>query len=158
MEFAGDGVGSLDTPSLPITLGTWHQVVVRRQGSTFDLFIDDTLDATMTSSGTITASPNPLLIGKRNPQDGRNFPLNGNLDEIAIWTQPLTDSQIAALYNNGLGSALGGSLPAASAITVAAGLTLDLNGYAKVQVASLSDYSPGNGGSIISSMSGPHPF
>ena len=150
MEFYGDGVGSLDTPSLPITMGTWHQVVVRREGSSFDLFIDDTLDATMTSSGTVTASPNPLLIGKRNPQDGRNFPLHGTLDEIAIWNRPLTDSQIAALYNNGLGST-GSILSAASPIVVASGSTLDLNAVGNVVVASLSDYSPGNGGSIINS-------
>jgi autotransporter-associated beta strand protein len=95
---------------------------------------------------------NPLLIGKRNPQDGRGFPVNGKLDEVAIWTRPLTDSEIASLYNSVGSSAAPGSnvLPATTALSIAAGSTLDLNGSTQ-QVASLSDYASGTSGSIINS-------
>jgi len=107
----------------------------------------------MTGSGTITASPNPLLLGKRNPQDGRNFPVDGRLDEVAIWSRALSDSEIATLYNDGVASAVANILPSATSVQIAAAGTLALGGETQ-QVASLSDYAPGSGGNILNSNTG----
>jgi hypothetical protein len=46
----------------------------------------------------------PLYIGRRNPDDKRDFGMNGRLDEVAIWNRALSDSEIAHLYNGGLGN------------------------------------------------------
>ncbi len=73
------------------------------------------------------------------------------MDDLLIANTALSSAQIAALYNSGVGN--GGSsniLPATTALKVASGGTLDLNG-AWQQVASLSDAAPGSGGSIINS-------
>ena len=49
-----------------------------------------------------------------------------------------------------------GSLPAVSPVTIASGASLDLAG-ASQQIASLSDYSLGSGGSVINSNAGARP-
>jgi Concanavalin A-like lectin/glucanases superfamily len=46
-------------------------------------------------TGSINPSTNPLLIGKRNAQDGREFAVDGRLDKIAIWDRELTASEIS---------------------------------------------------------------
>ena len=50
----------------------------------------------------------PLLIGE-NPQTG-NRTWNGPIDDVAIWNRPLTDAEIASLWNNGTGNSLGALL------------------------------------------------
>jgi len=81
----------------------WQQFVERRSGGTFDLFYDDSLVATGTSSSALPTSSNPLLIGARNSGDGRNFTVDGLVDEVAIWDRALSDSDIASLWNGGIG-------------------------------------------------------
>jgi hypothetical protein len=50
----------------------------------------------------------PLYIGD-NPQTG-NRTWNGLIDDVAIWNRPLTDAEIASLWNNGTGNSLGSLL------------------------------------------------
>ncbi len=90
--------------SYPLTSGMWHHVVARRSGSLLELYNDVSLAATGSRSGALTATSNPLLIGKRNDGDGRDFSLNGRLDEIAIWNRALSNSELIALYNGGAGA------------------------------------------------------
>jgi hypothetical protein len=96
----------LDTPPLSIPTGVWHNVTVRHSGGTFDLFFDGTKAATRTDFPPIQATSMPLLIGKRNDLDGRGFPVDGRIDETAIWTRALSDGELAALYNGGRGMVL----------------------------------------------------
>jgi hypothetical protein len=46
----------------------------------------------------------PLLVGKRNQFDGRNFAVDGRIDEVAIWSRALSDAEIAFLFNEGSGN------------------------------------------------------
>ena len=71
-SFAPGGI--LNSPTLNITTGVWHDIVIRRSGSSFIMDYDDRVVATATNSGTIAASTNPLLIGRRDPGDGAIFP------------------------------------------------------------------------------------
>jgi hypothetical protein len=81
---------------------TWQQFVVERSGSDVNVFWDGSLVATA-SFGAWPASTNPLLIGARNSEDGRNFTVNGSIDDVAIWDHTLSASEIAALWNGGAG-------------------------------------------------------
>jgi hypothetical protein len=96
----------LSTSSLSIATDTWHQVIVERDGSNFSIYLDDKLDASTTSSTAMATTNNDLLVGKRNQYDGRNFAVNGAMDEVAIWTRALSTGEIATLYDGGVGSTI----------------------------------------------------
>jgi concanavalin A-like lectin/glucanase superfamily protein len=70
------------------------------------MFFDGNLVSSGNASGALPTSTNPLLIGKRNPQDGRDFSVNGSLDETAIWDRALSDAEIAQIWNGGNGTPL----------------------------------------------------
>lgn len=79
----------------------WHQYVARRSGDSVDLFIDGTNVVTGSFFRDLIDSPNPLLIGKRNSDDGRGFPVDGLLDDAAIWSRALSDDEIRSLHDAG---------------------------------------------------------
>ncbi len=93
----------VDSGAMTFPAGGWQQFVVRRSGSAFDVFHDDTLVAAGMSAGSLPTSANPLLIGARNAGDGRNFTVNGLIDEVAIWNRALSDTDIALIWNGGTG-------------------------------------------------------
>src|SRR5262249_572274 len=70
----------LNTGPVTIAAGVWQEFVVERSGDTFNLYWDGNLVASSTSSDPLTASPNPLLFGARNSEDGRNYTLDGSID------------------------------------------------------------------------------
>jgi len=75
--------------------------------------------ATLPSAYAIADTGRPLLIGRRNSGDWLTpdfFPVDGRLDEIAIWGRALTDEECSSLYNNGNGRPLN-SAPIANAGT-----------------------------------------
>jgi hypothetical protein len=108
-QFTSDLTGPINSPDI-LTTGTWHDVLVRRSGDEFDLWVDDALVAKTTASGAIGTTTNPLLVGRRNAGDGRDFSVDGHLDETAIWNRALTDAEIGALWNKGKGLAINGTL------------------------------------------------
>ena len=95
----------------------------------------------------------------RNPNNWQVLGSNDN----STWTTVDTETNAGATptstttYANGWSLAISTSsanlLPAATTLTVANNSTLDLNGVNQ-QVASLSDFSSGNGGSILNSATG----
>lgn len=96
------GVTTL-TASAALTTGVWHTVVVRRSGTAFTMYYDGSLVASNSSASAISASANPILIGKRNSGDGRDFSLNGTLDEVAVWNRALSAAEIGEVWNGGSG-------------------------------------------------------
>jgi tetratricopeptide (TPR) repeat protein len=95
--------GQHNSSPQPISLNEWHHLLVRRGGYQIQIWRDGQriADARI---GTIASSVTPLYIGRRNPDDKRDFGVNGRLDEVAIWNRALSDSEIAHLYNGGLGN------------------------------------------------------
>jgi len=96
--------GSATSATLNITSGVWYQVVVSRSSSWLDIYFDGelVLQANVTSL-TVPDTDLPLLIGKRNSVDGRDFATDGLVDETAIWSRPLSETEVTTLYNNGQG-------------------------------------------------------
>ena len=108
--FAASGGAVYISGTANVSTNVWHHLVVRRSGATFTLFFDDTVIATGSTGAAVTTTSNGLLIGKRNPQDGRDFSVNGRLDEVAIWNRALADGEITTLYNGGQGMPLSSPL------------------------------------------------
>jgi hypothetical protein len=88
----------LTSAALSISNGDWHQIVVRRIGTRFDLMFDAVTVATGFSGGPVPDTGMPLLIGKRNDNDGRNFAVDGRIDAVAIWKIGLCDQAVAASH------------------------------------------------------------
>jgi trimeric autotransporter adhesin len=108
--YAADGGIYLQSDPLSIPNGVWQEFVVERSGSAFSLYWDGNLAATWTYSGPISTCPNPLLVGARDAADGRDFTVNGLIDNVAIWNRALSTSEIASSWNNGLGDANNGAV------------------------------------------------
>jgi hypothetical protein len=64
------------------------------------------------------ASTNPLLIGARNAEDGRNYTVDGLIDEVGIWDRTLSASEVSDLWNGGAGEAI---VPEPSSMAMIAG-------------------------------------
>lgn len=77
----------------------WNQIVVTRQGATVSIYINGVLAGTSNYGTTVIAtSANPLLVGKRNSGDLRDFSVDGSLDQIAIWNRALSPAEVTALF------------------------------------------------------------
>lgn len=88
----------------PAYIGDWHYVVV-----TFDnnsklhkLYVDAVLRATNTFNSTIGYDNNKMYIGAALENNGLNFPMDGELDDIKIYDAALSAQQIASEYSAGI--------------------------------------------------------
>jgi trimeric autotransporter adhesin len=75
---------------------------VRRAGANWALSYDGQAVAQEANNQQIEPSPNSLLVGR--PQDGRDFSVNGRIDDAAIWNGSLSDEQVTLLWNGGTGT------------------------------------------------------
>jgi hypothetical protein len=94
----------LTSASLSISSSMWHHILVRREDTTFQIFYDGSEVVQGSSTEAISDTGMPLLVGKRNQFDGRNFAVDGRIDEVAIWSRALSDAEIAFLFNDGSGN------------------------------------------------------
>jgi hypothetical protein len=78
---------------LSITPG-FHHFLVRKSGSTLQVFFDGVAVVSSSSFGSISNTSASLKLGSRG---GSSFPLNGSIDEVAIWNRALTDAEVAFL-------------------------------------------------------------
>lgn len=90
-------------PPIEFPLQVFHQILMRHeQGKGTDIYYDGQL-LHQGGTGEPSRTSMPLLIGKRNTQDGRDFSFNGRIDEVAIWLRALSAEEIAFLHNGGAG-------------------------------------------------------
>jgi hypothetical protein len=110
-EFYSNSTSLIMTGSVTIPNNKWQQYLIERSGNTFTMYFDGNPVATASFSGSVGGSPNPMLIGARNAEDGRNLTLNGLIDETAIWNRALSPTEIASLWNDGSGLELSSTVP-----------------------------------------------
>jgi hypothetical protein len=98
----GDGTNFINTSvDFPATLkpGTWHLItyVIDNGGKVFSLYLDGTLQRTISFSGTplFMAASQTLEIG--NSYDGEYF--NGLIDEVVLYNRALSAADIQGMYN-----------------------------------------------------------
>ena len=104
LRFHFDGATQLNSAGQSISTGVWNHFVARRSGSQFDLFLNDnniiSADVGTTASSDVA---NPLLFGRRDPADTRDFSNDSLFDEVAFWDRALTNAEVMAQYNGGAG-------------------------------------------------------
>jgi hypothetical protein len=115
--FDATGVGTLRS-TMTLTTGVWNQVIISRAGNEYTMYYDGVDVDSFSSSTAIAATTNPLLFGKRDAQDGRDFALNGSLDEVGIWDRALSTTEISELCNNGNGLVIPLAVPEPSSMTL----------------------------------------
>ena len=105
-------VGGVQTPQL-VNDGKWHHVAVTYDGqSTSTLYVDGFQAASGSCAGANEGQSGepawdlwlgwtPNAIGPA-PGDTPNAPYTGEMDEVAVWSGPLSASQIASVYLNGI--------------------------------------------------------
>lgn len=120
--------------------GEWHQFSFTRSGMDITLYVDGVAVATGTAEGAIFGSSNALLIGARNDEDGRNFAVNGVIDNVGIWDRAIGADEVADNWNFGDGTDAPGDVLSSDPTTV----TIDVG--AVYQMADGGDsltYAPG---------------
>ena len=104
ITFYGSGLtdGSLMASTRNVNDGQWHHVVGTYDGTYLSLFVDGTLDVAQPNTGLILQNNQPVEIGQNAVASGGNI-FNGLIDEVSLYSRPLSPSEIKAIYT--LGSA-----------------------------------------------------
>ncbi|MBK6390313.1 MAG: T9SS type A sorting domain-containing protein [Saprospiraceae bacterium] len=90
------GIKDMDSDSAALPLGVWKQVVMTHDGVKNNIYIDGVLKNSITATGALNNTSQPLGIGY-DPIDNTNY-FNGALDEVMIFDVALTNAQVAALF------------------------------------------------------------
>ncbi|MCH8218923.1 MAG: LamG domain-containing protein, partial [Planctomycetes bacterium] len=94
----------------PTTAGEWHHVVATFDGTEIQLFHDGALAGT-SGGGVLLDESRPLLIGARSHTGPASY-FNGSIDEVGYFSAVLSDEDIQAIMNNGLGEFTAGKTAA----------------------------------------------
>jgi RHS repeat-associated protein len=85
--------------------GQWHHLVGTFASSSLKIYVDGSLQATTTTSGSLQYSTQKLQIGRFDATGGTY--LNGTLDEVAVYSTALSSTRVTAHHD--AGSVLTGS-------------------------------------------------
>jgi len=79
--------------------GEWHHTAGVYDGSKYYLYVDGDLDASKDTSGTMSISSYPVLIGANAQQSGREF--EGLVDDVRIYKRALNETEILGVMSGG---------------------------------------------------------
>jgi hypothetical protein len=99
-EFHGESaaLGSVAFPSEGAVGNGWHDLVLRYDGQTIDIFCDGApMAAVAWTGGSLTQNDEPLLIGAESVNGSPVRPFRGDVEKAALWSRALTDEEIAAI-------------------------------------------------------------
>ncbi len=85
-----------------VQANTWTHVAISRSGTSLSLYLNGSLDATGTWSGSLPVQ----ALGRRN-QSASGY-LEGELDEVRVWSIARSGSEINANYNQSVSSGSAG--------------------------------------------------
>ena len=84
-------------------INTWQHLVMTYDGNTIKTYLNGMANASMSASGSISASTETFHIGYL-PFSPSSFQFGGKLDEVGLWDKALTQSEISCMYTNGHGN------------------------------------------------------
>ncbi len=101
LHFDALPTATMTSPAIGFQANAWNQIVLRRTGDTFEILRNGAVVVSTQGAGALPDSAQPLLVGRR---DGLQLnPVNGRLDEIAVFARSLSDAEIVSLWNGGAG-------------------------------------------------------
>jgi hypothetical protein len=92
-----DGVLHVQAPTGLMDPETWHDVIVRFNSATLELFVDGVLMDEEWPNGGLQNFRGPFLIGAGYQSGTLKSGFHGHIDHIAIWDRPLKDEEILEL-------------------------------------------------------------
>lgn len=115
LHYSNSDIAFPGTSSTPISLDTWHHVVVtvtKNSGSatTYAIYVDNNLighallagfTISETNHNAFDADGNFLAIGASNDDGTPDTFVNGHIDEVAVFDKVLSSSEVTAIYNSG---------------------------------------------------------
>lgn len=91
-------INSTTNPSID----TWYHLVATYDGNKMKLYINGVLESSLDYSGSLGIYGRQFMMGWDNSYGDY---LNGQLDEVGVWTRDLNQNEVTALYNAGAGLA-----------------------------------------------------
>jgi len=138
----GSGTAWLTTAAdypLTLTPGTWYLItyVVNNPQQNVTIYLNGSAVTNYPIAGTPLFMKSAQVLNLGNLTFGSGtVPFNGRLDDVRLYNRALSATEVAAIF--------GGALPAASAVSITMGATLDVNGTSQ-KIGSLSDLGGGGG-------------
>lgn len=81
--------------NINIATGKWVHVTLARRSGVIYQYVNGNLDISAAAAGSITAASSACM----GQYFGGGYPLNGMLDDVAVWNVGLTDVQIKMIYD-----------------------------------------------------------
>ena len=104
----GNTLGNVFSISSTTTIrdNAWHHFVGTYNGSNIKVYIDGTLENTLTASGNLYSTGNKTSIGAYIDVTSGSKVINnnflGNIDEVSIFNSELSQSDVTTIYNSGV--------------------------------------------------------
>jgi hypothetical protein len=101
-RYNGSTSNNASTASGIISTGIYYHIVVTYDGALLKIYVNNVEKVSI--SATLNASNGGYsCLGKLIQNNSNYYYLNGNIDEVGIWSRALTSDEITQLYNNGNG-------------------------------------------------------
>ena len=97
----GDGSDKVEVTTGTLSTGVWYHIVGTNDGTDSKIYVNGNL-ANSVAQGPVDASSRDLYIGKNFSGNETSF-WDGNIDEVAVWNDSLSASEVAEIYNLGQG-------------------------------------------------------
>ena len=101
----GGAGGAAAISNTPLTLNTWHHIVMTYDGTNVKLYVDGSLSGIQNHTAAMNIAGNSgISIGESNQANGYWTHTDGKIDDIGMWNRALTACEIQNLYSSQLNS------------------------------------------------------
>ncbi|SVC07347.1 uncharacterized protein METZ01_LOCUS260201, partial [marine metagenome] len=102
---ANGGNADVSAGSTDVNDGEIHHVALVSDpaGGEVRFYVDGELEGT-SGAPSIQSNDNPMMIGENPDAQGRTW--DGLIDDVGIWNRPITEEEVALIYNDGAGTVL----------------------------------------------------
>jgi hypothetical protein len=99
--FLNNGTAEVVAGFITLTAAAWNHVVLTYDGTTATTYLNGAVGATNTVGGSVVTNTNTVVLGNRS---GFTRFFSGSMDEVGVWNQVLSSTEISNLYNAGAGA------------------------------------------------------
>lgn len=102
-----DADGRASTSGIVISVGSWHHILARRLSGVQTIWVNG-VSAALAAAATTDSGwgTNGFNLGANWVAGGGDYHFNGLIEEPVVWSRGLSDSEIAQMYNAGVGRQL----------------------------------------------------